>query len=41
MQLKSQLGADLEENLITLCSACHRQAHLQPELCAWLEPGVE
>ena len=41
MQMRSQLGGDLEENLITLCSACHRQAHLQPEFCAWSELGIE
>jgi ATP-dependent DNA helicase RecQ len=26
-QHRSQLGADAEENLITLCSACHARAH--------------
>jgi ATP-dependent DNA helicase RecQ len=26
-QHRSQLGADVEENLITLCSACHARAH--------------
>jgi predicted HNH restriction endonuclease len=25
------LGDDVEENLITLCSACHRQIHLHTE----------
>ncbi len=28
VQPRSQLGGDAEENLITLCSACHRQVHL-------------
>ena len=41
MQLRSQLGGDVEENLITLCSTCHRQAHFQPGLCAWSGPGIE
>jgi ATP-dependent DNA helicase RecQ len=26
-QFRSQSGADSEENLITLCSACHATAH--------------
>jgi 5-methylcytosine-specific restriction endonuclease McrA len=26
-QRRSQLGGDAEENLITLCSACHARAH--------------
>jgi 5-methylcytosine-specific restriction endonuclease McrA len=28
MRPRSQLGGDVAENLITLCSACHREAHL-------------
>ena len=28
MQPRSHLGGDVEENLITLCGACHRQVHL-------------
>ena len=27
IQLRSQLGDDLEENLITLCSSCHMHLH--------------
>ena len=27
MQFRSQSGEDSEENLITLCSACHASAH--------------
>jgi len=27
IQRRSQVGADAEQNLITLCSACHRRAH--------------
>ena len=27
--LRSQLGADGEENLIVLCSGCHRSLHLK------------
>ena len=27
IQLRSQLGDDTEENLITLCSECHHQIH--------------
>ena len=27
IQLRSQSGDDAEENLITLCSACHEQIH--------------
>jgi 5-methylcytosine-specific restriction endonuclease McrA len=26
---RSQLGADCEENLIALCSSCHRSLHLK------------
>jgi 5-methylcytosine-specific restriction endonuclease McrA len=26
-QHRSQLGSDTEENLISLCAACHRQVH--------------
>lgn len=26
-QFRSHSGADAEENLITLCTACHRRAH--------------
>ena len=28
MKRRSQLGSDVEENLITLCSVCHREIHL-------------
>jgi len=27
IERRSQAGADAEQNLITLCSACHRRAH--------------
>jgi 5-methylcytosine-specific restriction endonuclease McrA len=27
LEKRSQLGSDIEENLITLCAACHRQTH--------------
>jgi 5-methylcytosine-specific restriction endonuclease McrA len=27
--LRSQLGADGEENLLVLCSSCHRSLHLK------------
>ena len=27
IQRRSQAGEDLEDNLITLCSACHRRVH--------------
>lgn len=30
IQFRSHSGADLEENLITLCSECHAQTHLRP-----------
>jgi len=29
IQLRSLLGDDAEENLITLCARCHRHAHLR------------
>ena len=29
IQLRSQLGDDAEENLITLCSECHDQVHCE------------
>jgi len=38
-QPRSQLGSDVEENLITLCSACHRQVHLRAETLARIEGG--
>jgi len=28
---RAQLGADAEENLITLCMTCHRAVHIDPE----------
>jgi 5-methylcytosine-specific restriction endonuclease McrA len=31
IQPRSLLGGDVEENLVTLCSACHRQVHLGAE----------
>ena len=30
IQFRSHSGADLEDNLITLCSECHAQTHLRP-----------
>ena len=27
LELRSQSGDDVEENLITLCNSCHRRAH--------------
>ena len=29
-QMRSHSGADVERNLITLCSLCHEQAHREP-----------
>ena len=34
MQPRSQLGGDVEENLITLCNVCHREIHLRAETLA-------
>ena len=34
MQPRSLLGGDVEENLITLCSVCHREIHLRAETLA-------
>ena len=28
MQSRAQLGADVEDNLFTVCAACHRAIHL-------------
>ena len=28
LKFRSQSGADVEQNLITLCAACHAQMHL-------------
>ena len=28
-QFRSRLGSDIEENLITLCTICHRSIHLE------------
>ena len=33
LKFRSQSGGDLEENLITLCSECHEQAHRMSGLC--------
>ena len=33
IQPRSRMGSDIEENLITLCSRCHRRAHLQVGGC--------
>jgi HNH endonuclease len=33
-QPRSLLGGDVEENLITLCSVCHREIHLRAETLA-------
>jgi 5-methylcytosine-specific restriction endonuclease McrA len=41
MQPRSLLGGDVEENLITLCCACHRQIHLRAETLAQFERGKE
>ena len=29
IRLRSRLGGDVEENLITLCASCHRARHLR------------
>ncbi|MFQ5683613.1 MAG: HNH endonuclease [Candidatus Binatia bacterium] len=29
IQPRSHLGDDLQQNLITLCASCHRDAHLE------------
>jgi hypothetical protein len=34
MQPRGVLGGDVEENLITLCSVCHREIHLRAEVLA-------
>jgi 5-methylcytosine-specific restriction endonuclease McrA len=34
MQPRSLLGGDVEENLITLCSVCHREIHVRAEVLA-------
>jgi len=41
MQPRSLLGGDVEENLITLCSACHQQVHLGAEAASRPERGME
>ena len=41
MQPRSQLGGDVEENLITVCSVCHREIHLRVESPGTLERGEE
>ena len=28
LQSRAQLGADVEDNLLTICAACHRPIHL-------------
>jgi hypothetical protein len=38
-QPRSLLGGDVEENLITLCSPCHRQAHLRADTDSRLKRG--
>ena len=40
MQPRSLLGADVEENLITLCSACHQQIHFHLETLARFARGA-
>jgi 5-methylcytosine-specific restriction endonuclease McrA len=29
LELRAQLGADVEDNLFTVCAACHRAIHLK------------
>jgi 5-methylcytosine-specific restriction endonuclease McrA len=29
LELRAQLGADVEDNLLTVCAACHRAIHLK------------
>ncbi|HWO36781.1 MAG TPA: HNH endonuclease [Candidatus Acidoferrum sp.] len=41
MQPRGMLGGDVEENLITLCSRCHRQIHLGAETASRPERGME
>jgi predicted HNH restriction endonuclease len=38
MEFRSQGGDDSEQNLITLCAACHSLAHRQNEGGAQLKP---
>jgi len=38
---RSKLGGDEDENLITLCSPCHRQIHLHAETLSSFERGNE
>ncbi|MFI5095304.1 MAG: HNH endonuclease [Candidatus Acidiferrales bacterium] len=33
LQARSRSGDDDEENLITLCAACHRKEHAFPRTC--------
>ena len=40
-QPRSHLGGDAEENLITVCSVCHREIHLRAENPARFERGEE
>jgi 5-methylcytosine-specific restriction protein A len=30
LKLRSHLGSDVEQNLITLCAICHERAHRKP-----------
>jgi predicted HNH restriction endonuclease len=41
MQPRSLLGGDVEENLITVCSGCHREIHLRVEVLALFERGSD
>ncbi len=41
IQQRSRLGGDVEENLIILCSVCHREIHLRAENPARFERGEE
>ena len=41
MQPRSVLGGDVEENLITLCSVCHREIHLHLESLARFARSAE
>ena len=38
LKFRSHQGEDTEDNLITLCTFCHRQIHAGAELISW--PGT-
>jgi 5-methylcytosine-specific restriction endonuclease McrA len=37
LKFRSHQGDDSEQNLITLCTSCHRQIHAGTELIFWSE----